>query len=178
MSSSSVRRDADRFEALHCGVLELKQRIFVIRRIKNNPVPSRPSTKADRFRSNYLVEETYNNAERAALGVRRSRTRRARCHRGVLASGYGAITTLTTYAAWLEVAQRTDAGDIEATMNANARSGERKERASPSKSGSDLAVNLAAATPHHKLSGWHISQRNGGADGTRTRDPRRDRPVF
>ena len=29
----------------------------------------------------------------------------------------------------------------------------------------------------HPLSGYPL-YKNGGADGTRTRDPRRDRPVF
>jgi hypothetical protein len=41
-----------------------------------------------------------------------------------------------------------------------------------------FATNLPPAGGWGRLSWRKHSQRTGGADGTRTRDPRRDRPVF
>ena len=42
----------------------------------------------------------------------------------------------------------------------------------------DLALDLAPASLAHRASPSNYWRNHGGADGTRTRDPRRDRPVF
>lgn len=83
--------------------------------------------------------------------------------------GHSVITMLTTYAAWLESPLPTDVRAIRAAMYAT--TAQRGGITAPTRfdGWNDLAVNLAAATACHPLSGWNVSRRNGGADGTRRR---------
>ena len=91
---------------------------------------------------------------------------------------------LTMYGAWIEGSTEADIDAIRRSMEANA-TAEEIYGAEP-----HPAVPLdprAGATKVPLEAGWgrlswrktkHFNKINGGADGTRTRDPRRDRPVF
>jgi integrase len=94
--------------------------------------------------------------------------------------GHSVQTMLSTYAAWTKGA--TDA-DVEQIKQAMERSPEPIYPA-PSHDGLHCLAPPRFATDLPPEGGWgrlswrkHL-QRTGGADGTRTRDPRRDRPVF
>ena len=107
------------------------------------------------------------------------------------ADGHSPHTMLTTYAAWAEGANETDG---EAIRRAMERSPERActvSIAAPDRplQSPGFATRLPLEPEREeeprqwgRLSWRKIKHfglaKNGGADGTRTRDPRRDRPVF
>jgi hypothetical protein len=97
--------------------------------------------------------------------------------------GHSVATMLSTYAAWTKGATETDLAAIKRAME-RAPSSSRIVVQTPRFSGDGPLASPEFATSLPPEGGWgrlswrKYSQRNGGADGTRTRDPRRDRPVF
>jgi hypothetical protein len=94
--------------------------------------------------------------------------------------GHSVQTMLSTYAAWTKGATEADVKCIQRAMERS------PEPIYPTASHDGLgplaspefATDLPLDGGWGRLSWRKYSQRNGGADGTRTRDPRRDRPVF
>lgn len=109
--------------------------------------------------------------------------------------GHSIVTMLSVYAAWTQ-GLREDVAAIRRALRAPAfATRERQEtcdgsrcekqmhpgkakRDRPPSPAVDLAIDLPIATADVPTRRWKDRKRNGGADGTRTRDPRRDRPVF
>jgi hypothetical protein len=98
--------------------------------------------------------------------------------------GHSVATMLGTYAAWTKGVIDADLAAIKCAME---RSPQRAPSSSrilvPTPRFSGAAApwrprNLPPEGGWGHLSWRNYSQRTGGADGTRTRDPRRDRPVF
>src|SRR5690606_11836104 len=104
--------------------------------------------------------------------------------------GHSPHTMLTSYAAWTEGATETD---VEAIRRALERSRERmfREHSSPRRAPAVPRICHWIATrtragrnppsvgpPEPAEDQAFRLAKDGGADGTRTRDPRRDRPVF
>ena len=94
--------------------------------------------------------------------------------------GHSVQTMLSTYAAWTKGATETDVERIKQAMERSpepvypaASHDGLRSLASP-----EFATDLPPEGGWGRLSWRKYSQRTGGADGTRTRDPRRDRPVF
>jgi integrase len=94
--------------------------------------------------------------------------------------GHSAQTMLSTYAAWTEGATEADVEMIRKAMQQSPHMLSPCADGIPSKPLGPLgfATNLPPPGGWGRLSWRKYSRRNGGADGTRTRDPRRDRPVF
>ena len=100
--------------------------------------------------------------------------------------GHSVQTMLSTYAAWTKGATEADVETIKAAMERSPHD-HRAGECAPDSLVSEIRVPLQSPEAVTKLSPGRVwgrlswrqhSQRNGGADGTRTRDPRRDRPVF
>ena len=94
--------------------------------------------------------------------------------------GHSVQVMLTMYGAWIEGSTRQDIEAIKRAME-GAPSAEQihgKGTPEPPQKTRPGATKVPPTGPYGRLSWRKIKKNNGGADGTRTRDPRRDRPVF
>ena len=91
--------------------------------------------------------------------------------------GHSVQVMLTMYGAWIEGSTQEDIAAIKSAMEAGATA----EMTSAGKTPQAPQIPLPGATQVPLAGGWgrlswrKIKKNNGGADGTRTRDPRRDR---
>jgi hypothetical protein len=96
--------------------------------------------------------------------------------------GHSVQVMTTTYGVWIDGSKDADVTAI-ATAFAAEPTGLQLEREVPSEppGAPKIATKLPLEQGWGRLS-WrkvkHFNSLTGGADGTRTRDPRRDRPVF
>jgi len=96
--------------------------------------------------------------------------------------GHSVQVMLSTYGTWIEGAKEADVAAIRIALGAGA-TAEQLEREAPSNplKSPEFATNMPPEPGWGRLS-WrkvkHFNSLIGGADGTRTRDPRRDRPVM
>ncbi len=97
--------------------------------------------------------------------------------------GHSVQVMLTMYGAWIEGSTEADIDAIKRSMQASATAEEiyGAEPPQPPLNPRAGATKVPLEGPWGRLS-WrktkHFNKIIGGADGTRTRDPRRDRPVF
>ena len=94
--------------------------------------------------------------------------------------GHSVQVMLTMYGAWIEGSTAEDIAAIKSSMEAGPTAAEMHGAEAPKVPPSTVpgATKVPPTGPYGRLSWRKIKKYNGGADGTRTRDPRRDRPVF
>ncbi len=98
--------------------------------------------------------------------------------------GHSLLTMLRVYAAWAEGMLESQVTAIRKAMGVfevperEARTTENERRLQAGQAMDDWPVNWPVTPTGTLVSAGFSRERIGGADGTRTRDPRRDRPVF
>ena len=92
--------------------------------------------------------------------------------------GHSPEEMFKTYAQWQRGATEDDIEAIRRAMVAEATAARLSSSPQVPPDPRLTATKLPPGERWGRLSWRKISQRTGGADGTRTRDPRRDRPVF
>ena len=94
--------------------------------------------------------------------------------------GHSVQVMLGMYGAWIEGSTDDDIATIKRSMEAGAAAATIHGTTPPAVPANSLpgATKLPPTGGWGRLSWRKIKKNNGGADGTRTRDPRRDRPVF
>jgi integrase len=94
--------------------------------------------------------------------------------------GHSVQVMLTMYGAWIEGSTDEDIAAIKRSMEAGPTAAAIHGTTPPAVPANPLpgATKVPPTGGWGRLSWRKIKKNNGGADGTRTRDPRRDRPVF
>ena len=94
--------------------------------------------------------------------------------------GHSVQVMLTMYGAWIEGSTAEDIAAIKSSMEAGPTATEIHGSEAPKVPPNAFpgATKVPPTGAYGRLSWRKIKKYNGGADGTRTRDPRRDRPVF
>jgi hypothetical protein len=94
--------------------------------------------------------------------------------------GHSVQVMLTMYGAWIEGSTDEDIAAIKRSMEAGPTAATMHGTTPPAVPANPLpgATKVPPTGGWGRLSWRKIKKNNGGADGTRTRDPRRDRPVF
>ena len=94
--------------------------------------------------------------------------------------GHSVQVMLTMYGAWIEGSTAEDIAAIKTSMEAGPTATEIHGAEAPPVPPNAVpgATKVPPTGSWGRLSWRKIKKYNGGADGTRTRDPRRDRPVF